>query len=120
MSETYRVWLADEFKQYDEDERHDNSWNPAKFRDGLSRTAGDAREAAQMFADYCHARRDGWEWTWPIDVIVHDGTQYWQVQVDRETVPEFCAHRPTSYDLPPRGHHNTHNPEQGQGEEKRG
>jgi len=98
MSETYRVWLAEELAQYDEDERADNAWDPHKST--LRSTPHGPRECAEIFADYCHARRDGWEWTWPIDVIVHDGERYWQVEVERAVVPEFIGSYPKSYVVP--------------------
>jgi hypothetical protein len=86
---SYRAWRADEFAQYDEDERADNAWDPHKTT--LYSALRSPRECAELFADYCHARRDGWEWSWPIDVIVHDGEQYWQVEVSRDMCPEFIG-----------------------------
>jgi hypothetical protein len=43
-------------------------------------------------ADWCHARRDGWEWSWPkVFVIVDDAGVLHRFEVERHTVPEFEA-----------------------------
>jgi hypothetical protein len=58
----------------------------------------DAKDAAEVYADYCHAHRDGWDATWPLDFRVkcEDGSIV-DFEVDREAVPEFTARkkRPT-------------------------
>lgn len=49
---------------------------------------------AKQAADYCHACRDGWEWSWPKTfVILEDGAEVGRFLVERETVPEFTATR---------------------------
>lgn len=88
----FRAWLHDEFTQYDADERDDNAW--------IAKNCTNPRSAATEFAEYCHARRDGWEWSWPIEVIVDDGSQHWLVEVERETVPEFYANRAEKLSTP--------------------
>lgn len=102
---TYRVWLHDEFKECeDEDERDDRAW-PVPARRGILYPENSApcdrpEDAAKQYAAHCHANRDGWEWTWPIDVVVHDGVHYFLVNVERETVPEFWAGKPMSMEAP--------------------
>lgn len=51
-------------------------------------------DAAEQFAEHYHNRRDGWESSWPIEFVVHDGTNYHLVEVERRTVPEFHAGMP--------------------------
>jgi hypothetical protein len=88
-----RVWLHDEFKDFDAAEREDRAWTASS--DGrVGGSVRDPREAAKLFAVFFHNRRDGWECTWPIDVVVHDGAHYWIIQVNREMVPEFWAEKP--------------------------
>jgi len=45
---------------------------------------------AKQAADWCHARRDGWEWSWPVIFIVVDenGSEH-RFEIDREMAPEF-------------------------------
>lgn len=98
MPAKMRVWIRDEFEDYDEDERADRAWTVPDRRGILypenAAPCDDPRDAAKQFADYYHAQRDGWESTWPIEMIVHDGDRYWIVEVDRECVPEFSADKP--------------------------
>jgi hypothetical protein len=94
-----RVWRKDEFDDADDDdERADRAWAVPDRRGILhpqnSAPCDDPRDAAEQYAEYCHARRDGWEWSWPVDFVVHDGERYYVVEVERETVPEFCASKP--------------------------
>jgi hypothetical protein len=51
-------------------------------------------DAARQYAEYFHNQRDGWECTWPREFVVHDGEQYFIVEVERETVPEFWCRKP--------------------------
>jgi hypothetical protein len=96
----FRVWGHDEFKELTtDDERDDRAW-PVPDRRGILNpeivtSCRDATEAAEEFAAYCHTRRDGWEWSWPVEFVVHDGESFWLVSVERETVPEFNAGRPS-------------------------
>jgi hypothetical protein len=94
---TFRCWLRDEFDGADEDERADQAW-VARYRwhgdRFLHRDCDDVETAAQWFADHCHSRRDGWEWTWPIEVVVHDGDRYFVVSVDRDMEPVFYSSKP--------------------------
>jgi len=100
-----RVWILDEFKDCDEDEREDLSWSVPDRRGILypenAWRCDDPREAAKVFAEYFHNQRDGWECTWPIEVVVHDGDRYWIVEVARETVPEFLAAKPKPFAVEP-------------------
>ena len=94
---TYRVWTLDDFKDATDDERDDSSWvvparrgilNPENFA-----PCEDARDAAQQFAKHYHYDR-GWENTWPLDFVVHDGEKYYLVSVERDFDPTFSAARP--------------------------
>jgi len=47
---------------------------------------------AERLADWCHARRDGWEWSYPKEfVIVEDNGTLHRFEVQRHSVPEFEA-----------------------------
>jgi hypothetical protein len=50
----------------------------------------DPEDFAKIAADWCHARKDGWEWTWPVifAVIDESGKEH-RIEVSREIVPEF-------------------------------
>lgn len=52
------------------------------------------KEAAEVYADWIHARRDAWEATWPLTFRVRspDGTEQ-DFEVDRAMVPEFSARK---------------------------
>lgn len=52
----------------------------------------DASEAAEVYADFCHDRRDGYECTWPLMFRVRseDGTVS-DFEVAREMVTQFSA-----------------------------
>lgn len=95
---TLRVWRHDEFTEFDADEREDRAWAPPNQHGVLYpenfRVITDVREAAKLYADYCHARRDGWEWSWPVKFVVDDGAAYVVIEVEREHVPEFRAGNP--------------------------
>jgi len=95
----FRVWRLDEFNDYDADEREDNAWTVPDQRGILypenSVPCDDVREAAERYADYFHSHRDGWECTWPVEFVVHDGVGYFIVEVEREMVPDFHAGKPT-------------------------
>lgn len=85
-----RVWLHDEFKDADADEREDRAWvSPSDH----------LKDAVKLFAEYQHNSRDGWEWTWPIKVVVHDGEHYWIVVVHREYAPEFWPDKPKPFTM---------------------
>lgn len=47
---------------------------------------------AELAADWCHARRDGWEWDWPefFVIIDEDGNEF-HFEVTRELLPDFYA-----------------------------
>ncbi len=98
-----RVWWYEEWKEHKDDP--DPSWlercawnvpdhqgllNPEIFT-----PVEDIDEAAELYADYFHSHRDGWENTWPLQFIVFDGERYHLVEVEREMVPEFRAGKPT-------------------------
>lgn len=92
-----RVWRQEDFANCsDDDERIDLAWEVP--RTGYPIT--DARKAAELYADHCHSQRDGWEWIWPIQFVVHDGENYWLVDVERYTVPEFESGRPKPLVVP--------------------
>lgn len=100
-----RVWRLDELKDCkDADERDDLAWKVPDTRGVLypenSAPVTDVRQGAKLYAEYCNARRDAWEWNWPIDFVVHDGTGYFVVEVDRHIVPEFEAHKPKPMESP--------------------
>lgn len=52
----------------------------------------DPAEAAEIYADWAHDNRDGWECTWPLKFRVRseDGSLH-DFEVDREQVMEFSA-----------------------------
>lgn len=80
MSDVYRIWRLD----YDELDEP-----------GKTRSASSIREAAERQADWDHARRDGWEWSWPVTYLVEESSGVrWEVEVERHTVPEFEAGKP--------------------------
>jgi hypothetical protein len=94
----FRAWIFDEFEDYDEAEREDRAWT-VPDRHGILYPENAApcespRDAAEQFADHYHGQRDGWESSWPIEVVVHDGDRYWVVVVHREYVPEFSSDAP--------------------------
>lgn len=72
-------------------------WRDHEDRDDAIRVSAlDASGAAGRAGSLFHAHRDGWEWTWPIDVIVEhfpSGDRY-AITVNREIVPEFWTGRP--------------------------
>lgn len=103
-----RVWLYDEWKDYDADEREDCAWVPPDTKSilypenpGIPVT--DVEKAAELYAAYFHSQRDGWESTWPIEFVVHDpiANTYVVIEVERETVPEFHASKPRTLLGPP-------------------
>lgn len=52
----------------------------------------DASDIAEVYADFIHARRDGWESSWPLTIRVRCPTgPVIDFEVERETVPEFTA-----------------------------
>jgi hypothetical protein len=90
---TYRVWRKDEFDDATADERTDRAW-PVPPRFGIlnpenSAPCNNPQDAAEQYAEHCHSRRDGWEWSWPVDFVVHDGDRYFVVEVDRQMEPAF-------------------------------
>lgn len=102
MSEaTWRVWPKDEFdqnpKSRDEDAmelRHvRDTWTPTRVGRVLHcpYPINNADKAAELYADYFHSQHDGWECTWPVEFVVHDGSQYFAVSVDRDFDPTFSA-----------------------------
>lgn len=111
MTTTYRVWLKDDFDEGDADERDEsamelrydyNVYTPTRIGRSLRCPCaiGDVREAAKVFADFFHAQRDGWECTWPVDFVVHDGAAYFVVEVERDMVPEFRGGKPRQIVVP--------------------
>lgn len=55
----------------------------------------DVREAAEAQADYDHRRRDGWEWSWPVDYKVKTQSgEVYTVSVDRDVHPVFVGGKP--------------------------
>lgn len=102
----WRVWPKDEFDACrDADERDDGAMELRIDRSVWSITRigrvlhcpysiDDAGEAAEYYADYFHSQRDGWECTWPIEFVVHDGSAYVVVEVERDMCPEFRGGRP--------------------------
>lgn len=93
---SFLVWLRDEFVDADDDERADRAWKVPDER-GIfdpSYPCTDAEQAAERFAEHFHDQRDGWESSWPLEFVVFDGSSYFVVEVERETVPEFRASKP--------------------------
>ena len=91
-----RVWLLDEFNDCKSDEERDElAWAPPDVHGILfpenSRPVEDVDEAAEKFAEHLCTHSDGWEWNWPQEFVVHDGSKLWKVSVEREMVPEFRA-----------------------------
>lgn len=86
----YRVWRADD----DEDDYAENYG------------ALSVRDAARLYADYCHRHRDGWEWTWPITFHVRNLTtgETFAIEVVRETVPDFQPGDPMPLVMEPAVH----------------
>jgi len=97
---TYRVWWHDEFKDCKTDEeRDDRAWpvpdTPSfLYPDRPGTPCDDVEEAAEQYADYFHGNRDGWENTWPLEFVVHDGEKFYLVEVERDFDPTFSAARP--------------------------
>lgn len=102
----FHVWLKDEFLDCDDaDERSDRAmelnYTP---NDYTIRRVGrvlhhpypvdDAKEAAEVYADFYHSQRDGWECTWPIAFVVYDGDCYVVIEVMRDFDPVFHAGKP--------------------------
>jgi len=52
---------------------------------------------AQTAAKDYHRNHDGWESSWPVDMVIYafsdaeDGKELWRGEVDREAVPSFRA-----------------------------
>jgi len=98
---TYRVWWYDEFKDFKtDDERYDHAWTVPDaqsffYPDRPGVPCDDVEDAAEKYADYFHSQRDGWENTWPIDFVVHDGEKFYLVDVERGFDPTFAALKPT-------------------------
>lgn len=97
---TMRVWCHDEFKDCKNDEeRDDRAWAVPDTKSFLyperpGVPCDDVEDAAEQYADHFHSHRDGWESTWPITFVVHDGKGFFLVEVDREFDPTFSAGRP--------------------------
>lgn len=111
---SFRVWPKDEFDDADADEREDSAmaleydctiWSADKRRgERVLRCPlpiDTARDAARVYADWFHGNRDGWECTWPLEFVVHDGERYFVVEVEREMVPEFLAGKPQPLEVTP-------------------
>jgi hypothetical protein len=78
VSERFKIWRKD--------------WNDDSPDE---REAFDVCSAAEKQADYDHAHRSGWEWSWPVEYIVQDPNgNHFLVVVERHTVPEFEASKP--------------------------
>jgi hypothetical protein len=95
-----RVWYYEEFKdcEGDVDCLADRAWpvpdqKPILFA-GEPSPITDVKHAAELYAAHFHNQRDGWECTWPIEFVVHDGEQYFLIEIDREMVAEFWASKP--------------------------
>lgn len=112
MSATYRVWMKDEFdenpKSRDEDAMElrygeHRSWTTTRIGRVLHcpHSIDDAEEAAEVYADYFHSERDGWECTWPVEFVVHDGAGYFVVSVDRDYDPTFNAAKSAPLEVTP-------------------
>lgn len=109
---TFRVWEKDEFDQQDADEREDaaieiaydsSTWSTEKRGKKLHYRypIDTAERAAEVFADWYHAAREGWESTWPVAFVVHDGDRYVAIEVDRDMVPEFRSGKPKQVEVSP-------------------
>jgi hypothetical protein len=102
MPGKFIVWCKDEFYQSDSDEREDSGWKAVhpnsrfpSLRDWVS-PCEDAREAARWYAEHCWSSRDGYEWSWPIDVVVFDGKDYVEINIELDMSPVFRAGKPTA------------------------
>jgi hypothetical protein len=97
---TYRVWWHDEFKDFETAEERDRrAWTVPNtksvlYPDGVGIPCDDVEEAAEQYADYFHSQRDGYENTWPLEFVVHDGEKFYLVEVERDFDPTFSAARP--------------------------
>lgn len=93
----YRVWWKEEFDQRNAEERETSAWIVPVRRGVLYpemiSECDDVDEAAEEYAEYFHNNRDGWENTWPLEFVVHDGTNYFVVEVEREYDPTFSAYK---------------------------
>lgn len=111
---TFKVWPKDEFDGADADEREDsamslvydcNVYSPDKRRGErvlrCPHAIDNARDAARIYADWFHGNRDGWECTWPLDFVVHDGERYFVVNVERDMEPVFMAAKPQPLEVTP-------------------
>lgn len=93
---SYRVWWHDEFRDCKtDDERDDAAWpvpdRRSFFNPDLVTPCEDIEDAAEQYAEYFHNNRDGWENSWPIEFVVHDGRAFHLVSVDRDYDPTFSA-----------------------------
>jgi hypothetical protein len=96
----YRVWCLswDDEEEYGSDVvgydfmNHDHSKQERGVVYVPSVSLGTPAEAAEAYADYAHAQRDGNESSWPLTFRVRgpDGSLQ-DFEVDREYVPEFSA-----------------------------
>ncbi len=96
---TYRVWWADEFVELKtEEERDAEAWPVPTTRGIFDREriieCEDIDEAAERYAEYFLHQRDGYENTWPLTFIVHDGRDYHRVSVELEHEPVFRCSKP--------------------------
>lgn len=102
---SFKVWFAEEgenigcAKTYQREPSSHGEY-------GMDAWATSPRDAAEVYADYFHSQRDGWESTWPVEFFVRDmETDVVQrFSVDRETVPEFHADKGSAVAAGPHDH----------------
>lgn len=91
----FRVWCL----SWEDDEEDGCDVERGKIGEGIetrrtivSWLVDDAASAAEVYADYCHDNRDGYECTWPLKFRVRneDGTVQ-DFDVERDFVTEFSA-----------------------------
>jgi hypothetical protein len=95
----YRVWCL----TWEDDEERNSRDYPDQPPSGLSYVdqvtnsdtwATDAVDAVELYAEWCHNQRDGWDTTWPLKFRVRspDGSLT-DFVVEREYEPTFTAIR---------------------------
>ena len=92
---SFKVWYADESE--DDAPREYPRTPPAHETWNTNSWALDAENAAEVYADYFHGNRDGWDCTWPVEFMVRDMEtgQVTRFSVEREYDPTFSAREVT-------------------------
>jgi len=78
----YKFWIEDHGETINDGEEFVSA---CSLKDGLD-------YIAEVYAEYYHDNRDGWDVTWPITFsISREGVYLGDVSVERESRPHFSA-----------------------------